>query len=50
MGVMFDIMPILNPLIKNTIAQGDRPLVSSYSIWDALDGEAEAAGNIDYEW
>lgn len=21
-----------------------------YSIWDALDGEAEAAGNIDYEW
>ena len=24
--------------------------VNDYSIWDALDGEAEAAGNIDYEW
>ena len=21
-----------------------------YSVWDALDGEPEAAGNIDYEW
>ena len=28
----------------------NRDYGEEYSIWDALDGEAEAAGNIDYEW
>ena len=28
----------------------EKEIENTYSIWDALDGEAEAAGNIDYEW
>lgn len=28
----------------------DNDSSSQYSVWDALDGEPEAAGNIDYEW
>jgi len=28
----------------------DNDLSDQYSIWDALDGEPDAAGNIDYEW
>jgi hypothetical protein len=28
----------------------ENDLSDQYSIWDALDGEPEAAGNIDYEW
>lgn len=31
-------------------AKDDNDSSSQYSVWDALDGEPEAAGNIDYEW
>lgn len=41
-------------LIKVEVEEFERTRMANleynYSVWDALDGEPEAAGNIDYEW
>jgi hypothetical protein len=37
-------------LYKLQLKAIDEEYENDYSIWDALDGEPEAAGNIDYEW